>query len=235
MWKRCWNVMVIRTGPWRYHQKRGKKRPERHSERKKTHIKCWHSVHTRSIRTASANFQETWCVYVPQPTNKTETEILVKPKDRIPMEQQSWYTNRNMTTVKRNTLGKRKESWWQDTKHTPQADTRELRSVNIWTIKDTCAAWKRPTYWTRKKGRPCVQEENQGGHDNPQEAWTEQDTGLDISAVILQLVSHDPYGSCDTNEGWEILPKIREHFHQNLTVCVARVIWKEIYSFISRK
>ncbi len=26
MWKSCWNVMVIRTGPWRYHQKKRQKK-----------------------------------------------------------------------------------------------------------------------------------------------------------------------------------------------------------------
>ncbi len=29
-----------------------------------------------------------------------------------------------------------------------------------------------------------------------------RDTGLDIPAVILQLVSHDPEGSCNTNGHW---------------------------------
>ena len=56
-----------------------------------------------------------------------------------------------------------------------------------------------------------------------------RNTGLDIPAVILQLVSHDPEGSCYTNghrvpspdEGrqqGEILPKIREF----LTIILTR-------------
>ncbi len=53
-----------------------------------------------------------------------------------------------------------------------------------------------------------------------------RDTGLDIPPVILQLVAHNPEGSCDTNghklpspdEGREILPKIWEPSHHNLTL-----------------
>ena len=54
------------------------------------HVTPVGGVHTRSIRTASVNFQETWCVYVPQinkqtkrDTSKTEGQILT------PMEPQS--------------------------------------------------------------------------------------------------------------------------------------------------
>ncbi len=81
------------------------------------------------------------------------------------------------------------------------------------------------------QGIPCVQEENQGGHQNtPREARLNRDTGLDNPAIILQLVSHDPDGSCDTNghylsspdEGREILPNIRELFPP-LFDCVCRM------------
>ncbi len=61
-----------------------------------------------------------------------------------------------------------------------------------------------------------------------------RDTDLDIPAIILQLVSHDPEGSCDTNghlvpspdEGTEILLKIRELFQHNLTLCAEWFIRK---------
>ncbi len=35
-----------------------------------------------------------------------------------------------------------------------QADTLEQRWVNIWTIRATNAAWKRPRYWTKKTKCP---------------------------------------------------------------------------------
>ncbi len=50
-------------------------------------------------------------------------------------------------------------------------------------------------------------------------------------------MSHDPSGSCDTNghklpssdEGREILPKIRELFHYNLTLCAECFIRNHLY------
>ncbi len=58
-----------------------------------------------------------------------------------------------------------------------------------------------------------------------------------IPAVTLQLVSRDPEGSCDTNSHWlpspdegrEILPKIGDIFHHNLTLCVECVIMCDVW------
>ena len=64
-----------------------------------------------------------------------------------------------------------------------------------------------------------------------------RDTGLDIPAIILQLVSHDPEGSCDTNdhylpspdEGREILRKIQELFPPLFdSVCRMFSGWKKV-------
>ncbi len=70
----------------------------------------------------------------------------------------------------------------------------------VWSMQDTIKCSLNEAKILDKEDQ--IQEENQGGHQNPpREAWTEQGlyTGLDIPAVILQRMSHDPEGSCDTN------------------------------------
>ncbi len=119
-------------------------------------LMCWHSVHTRPIRTVSANFQETWCLRTTNQQTKKDT-----------------YTSE---TKGENTHGTEMGEHLDNAGH-----KRSLQKSH---------------YLTRK-----TMEENQGGHQNtPSEAWNEQghQPGKK-TAVILQLVSHDPEGSCDTN------------------------------------
>ncbi len=157
-------------------------------------------VHTRSIRTASANFQETWCVYVPQ-TNK-QREILVKPKDKIPMEQQSGVvyqlkcdncdkiyigeTSRSLgTRYKEHTAGRHTRTavgeHLDNTGH--KSGPKEAKIFVILDKEDHVSRRRIKDAIIIHQGRP----------------GRNRDTGLDIPAVILQLVSHDSEGPCDTN------------------------------------
>ncbi len=97
--------------------------------------------------------------------------------------------------------------------------------VNIWTIQGGGGGAQlqpgrtqniRQDHVSRRRIKEAIRI-----HQGMSELNTYRDVGLDIPAVILQLVSCDPEGSCDTSGhqlpssdgGREILPKIWEFFH----------------------
>ncbi len=133
-----------------------------------------------------------------KPTNKLR-EILVKPKDKTPMEQQSGVvyqltcdncdkmyigeTSRSLgTRYKEHTAGRHPRTavgeHLDDTGH-----KCSLKEAKILDKEDQVYRRRIKEAIRIHQGRPELN----------------RDTGLDIPAVILQLVSHDPEGSCDTN------------------------------------
>ncbi len=130
--------------------KKSQKKDLNITQKERKHIKCRHSIHTRSIRTASANFQEIWCVYVPQ-TNKLR-ERLVKPKDKTPMEQQSGVVYQlkcdNCDKIYIGETSRRLGTRYKE--HSAGQHPRTAVGEHLDNTGHKCSAWKRPIYWTRK-------------------------------------------------------------------------------------
>ncbi len=84
------------------------------------------------------------------------------------------------------------------------------------------------------QGRPCVQEENQGGHQNPlKEAWTEQRRQPGHSSCYpptRRVMWHQrPLVAIPWWRQRDSAENFRELFHHNLTLCAECFIRKNKY------
>ncbi len=106
---------------------------------------------------------------------------------------------KDKTTVTKRTLGKRAEAWGQlrYKEHTAGRNPRTAVGEHLNNTGHKCSL----------KEAKILDNEDQVSRRRIKKAirihqgrpGLNRDTGLDIPAVILQLVSHDPEGSCDTN------------------------------------